>query len=54
MTISDKLHKFNGTILGSFALVLLNEIGYNVVTKVTTSAFGCHNSDKSVSKECRQ
>ena len=37
-----KMHKRKEGIMGSFALVLGIQIGYNVVTKVTTVAFVCH------------
>ena len=47
---SDNLHKNRGLFIVNFALVLYSEIGYNVVTKVTVIAFGCHNYDESVSE----
>lgn len=46
LTNGDKLHKNSYVFIGNFALVLHFRIGYNVVTKVTGDAFGCHNFDR--------
>ena len=62
LTNGDKLHKNSYVFIGNFALVLHFRIGYNVVTKVTAVAFGCHNCGFSChnfdttrnKKECRQ
>ena len=41
--VYNNLYNINRSFLVNFALALHFGIGYNVVTKVTGVAFGCHN-----------